>query len=155
MTNQQTQNNYYQVVCPYCGGEGIFRDSAYVYENKYKGSALYVCELYPKCDSYVSCHNGSIRPRGTMANKELRHLRMTCHKRFDILWKCGAKKRHIAYWWLQAKMGLNQHEAHIGKFTKEQCLKLLEFLNPKSSKTYKKALLRLRNYPQKSGKTTG
>ncbi len=36
--------------------------------------------------------------------------------------------RKIAYYWLQGKMGMNKYQAHIGKFNKQECEKLLGIL---------------------------
>lgn len=108
--------------CPYCSGLAELKDSAIIYNGKSYG-LVYVCENYPQCDSFVGVHKGTKRPKGTLANAELRELRKQCHKKFDPIWKSGKMKRPEAYKWLAQQMGLE--EAHIGAFDVEQCKKFL------------------------------
>lgn len=90
-----------------------------------------MCYYCKDCDAYVGCHNNTKDPLGTMANKELRQLRVAAHKEFDEFWKSGYMKRWEAYRYLQNLMALKEDEAHIGKFTKEQCIELITKLQIK------------------------
>ena len=69
-----------KVYCPYCGAEARVRPASAVYgENTKAENAdkyLYVCNRYPKCDSYVAAHKKTMLPMGSLANKELRQKRM-------------------------------------------------------------------------------
>ncbi len=116
------------VKCPYCLKQAEYVTSKEFYGQQYKNN-LYVC--YP-CDARVGTHGKGKRPLGTMANKQLRALRMSCHQVFDNRWKNKkrgkSKARKKAYLWLQEAMNLSEKEAHIGKFNKEQCFKLLEIM---------------------------
>ena len=58
------------LICPYCGAYSKLIDSKLIYGVSY--GMAYVCKNYPECDTYVGTHKGTIKPRGTLANKELR-----------------------------------------------------------------------------------
>ena len=64
---------------------------------------------------------------------ETRRLRGQCHRYFDPGWRDKSRwpTREAAYIWLQQVMGLSEEMAHMSKFDKQQCLKLLEILNVK------------------------
>lgn len=51
---------------------------------------------------------------------------MVTHASFDRLWKHGGMTRTEAYRGLQAAMRLSKEEAHIGRFTAEQCPTLIQ-----------------------------
>lgn len=86
----------------------------------------WVCTNYPQCNAYVRCHPGTTTPLGSVANKELRLLRMQCHKKFDELWKGQNCTRRKAYQLLSEMMKIE--EPHIGEFNKLQCIRLLSIL---------------------------
>jgi ssDNA-binding Zn-finger/Zn-ribbon topoisomerase 1 len=113
--------------CPYCGGVLRLRDNAILYGGKSLGNS-YICENYPKCDTYVGVHRSNSKPLGTPADKELRELRKLCHKKFDPMWRDRGIKRKEAYRWLSKTM--NVKIAHIAEFTKEQCREFLGNVNP-------------------------
>lgn len=112
------------MICPYCNKEADFMTTEEYYGVDY-GTNIYVCR---PCDATVGTHKRSKEPKGTLANKELRELRMEVHYLLDPLWKSGKMMRHNAYEVLQEIMGMNEDEAHIGKFNEEQCLKAIEGL---------------------------
>ena len=62
--------------CPYCGSKVIYRSADGIYQDNSRGIMLYVCSNYPECDAYVRTHTGTRMPVGTMANHELRMLKM-------------------------------------------------------------------------------
>lgn len=134
--------------CPYCGKEAIWCENKTIYGKNYGDS--YMCYLCKDCDAYVGCHKNTTESLGTMANKELRELRVHCHLEFDKFWKSGYLKRREAYKYLAEIMGMG--EAHIGGFSIQECLKLLKKLNP--GKNYmKNKILVLQGLPA-SGKST-
>lgn len=98
------------VPCGDCGAGMVLRNSRY--------GQFYSCSRYPACKGRHGCHpNG--KPLGIPANQETRQARMAAHGAFDpIAQRIGRK---AAYKWLAEKMNLTKHEAHIGKFTLEQC----------------------------------
>ena len=111
--------------CQYCQEEAIWCENKTVYGKNYGRS--YMMWLCKPCDAYVGCHHNTERPLGTLANRELRELRKKCHKLFDEFWH-DKESRTAAYMWLQDKMGLHRTQAHIGKFDKEKCLKLITII---------------------------
>ena len=64
-----------------------------------------------------------------MAQAELRAWRKTAHAMLDRVWRSGAMPRRDVYKkYLREKMNLPKGLAHIGKFSEEQCRKLIEIL---------------------------
>ncbi len=115
-----------QIHCPYCGAKATLRPSSAVYGNAAKTDGyLYVCDRYPKCDAYVSAHQKSRLPMGTLANGDLRHKRMEAHKAFNWMWDSGLMSKRQAYRWMQAKLGLPEEQAHIAKFGEYMCDQLI------------------------------
>ena len=58
---------------------------------------------------------------GTMANRSLRHKRILAHQALKRL----QRERHMDKWavyvWLQAKLGLDESQAHIVMFSEQMC----------------------------------
>ena len=110
--------------CPYCGATMVLRDSPYVYPTTKKAKdwgSVWVCENYPKCDTYVGCHKGTTIPLGRPANARLRTLKKEAHKWFDVIWQCGLVSRDEAYQWLADILGIPFNECHIGMFDIKSC----------------------------------
>ena len=125
--------------CPYCGGKAHLRDSSSVYHNfNYKGK-MYVCENFPKCDSYVGCHPNTTKPLGRMANKKLRTMKSKAHYYFDPLWKNRlfarnkslSHNRTKAYQWLAKQLDLPENKCHIGLFDVDMCRKVIQICKRK------------------------
>ncbi len=110
-----------EVKCPYCGQMAILHDASYVYKENALDKYLYVCSGYPECDAYVGVHAGSLRPKGSLANGDLRHKRIETHRLFDAIWKNGIFSRKEAYRWMQDTFSLNSSQAHIGQFSDYRC----------------------------------
>ena len=89
-----------QLRCPYCGSAMTPRPASEIYEDRYGDRMLYVCNHYPKCDTYVNTARGTQKPLGIPANGELRHLRILAHKAFDQIWQTGIMPREQAYRWM-------------------------------------------------------
>ena len=117
--------------CPYCGAEAKIRPASVVYnENTIdEGSFLYVCDRYPKCDSYVGAHKDSKRPMGTLANSELRNRRILAHRALAKMWESGIMTKEQTYIWLQGKFGLEESQAHIGMFGEYMCDRVIAECN--------------------------
>ena len=99
----------------------ILHDASYVYKDNALDKYLYVCSGYPECDAYVGVHAGSLRPKGSLANGDLRHKRIETHRLFDAIWKNGIFSRKEAYRWMQDTFSLNSSQAHIGQFSDYRC----------------------------------
>lgn len=114
-----------EVYCGYCGKQAEFVDSKVIYHGKSYGM-IYLCRCCPGY-AYVGVHKGTDRPKGTLANAELREWRKAAHHAFDPLWQQGSFKhrRKAAYSWLAQMMGLPVAEAHIGLFDASKCQQVI------------------------------
>ena len=119
------------VKCDYCGGPTEFVDSAEVYHGVSYGM-IYLCR---SCKAYVGVHKGTDRPKGRLANAELRQWKKAAHAEFDPLWKYGQFRGHrnAAYAWLAEKMELPIEETHIGMFDVEKCQKAIQICRTERS----------------------
>lgn len=115
------QSKKLTLMCPYCHGKADLQPGDRVWPNKGQ-SPLYVCENYPRCNSYVRCHEGTTRPLGTLADKRLRGLRKIAHDVFDPLWKASDNElgRSVAYEVAGTVMGV-KGEFHIGNLDAAGC----------------------------------
>lgn len=109
--------------CPYCGGHAILSDSSVIYGKSY--GMVYICQHYPKCDSYVGVHKGTTIPLGRMANKELREWKKKAHACFDPMWKMHGLQRKRAYAIMRDLMEMTADQAHIAKFDVAECKRLI------------------------------
>jgi hypothetical protein len=81
------------------------------------------------CDAYVGCHNNSVIPKGTLANKELRELRIKCHEIIDPIWRYQGIKRKVLYKALSRWWG---GEFHIGWLREDDCKYFIKNFDLKS-----------------------
>ena len=109
--------------CPYCKRPGVLRPAAYVYgdNNLDPEKYLYVCSGYPECGAYVGVHEGSRKPKGTLADSELRNKRIRAHRAMDTLVRAGCMSRDGVYVWLSSRLNLPYEETHIGYFSDYFC----------------------------------
>lgn len=119
---QRAKNQNLRPVCPYCGSAAVCIDSAEIYRGHSYGW-MWKCSTCP--DVYVSCHKGTRKPLGRMANAELRAAKVAAHTAFDRLWKSGVMSRTDAYHWLTDALGLDT-QAHIGEMDIELCGRVVE-----------------------------
>lgn len=124
--------------CPYCAKASVLHESsAIVYRGRDYGP-IWLCVNYPECDAYVGCHPGTHKALGRLARKELRQAKMQAHSVFDPLWKRKAqiagiskgKARRKAYRWLAEQMGIPEDDCHIGMFSEEECLQVVDICQP-------------------------
>ncbi len=124
LTKKQTDK--LKVTCPYCGKVAHLQNKSYVHgKNAVGGGKLYVCSGYPKCDSYVSAHNLTNEPQGTLANKALRYKRIEAHKYFNEIIFNNIMTKKEAYMWFGCKLELDSKNAHIAMLTYEKCDELI------------------------------
>lgn len=116
--------------CPYCGKGTHKMPASMIYGRGYSGY-LFVCDNFPRCDSYVGCHRDTGKPLGTLANRELRKYRQQAHKVFDRMWQMGTVNRDDAYGWMCRLLGVTMEEAHISMLNIEQCQKIIDALSNK------------------------
>ena len=109
------------IKCPYCGAQALLRPASSVRGNAAPGEMVYVCARYPACNAYVSAHQDSRLPMGTLADKNLRRKRRQAHIALNRLWEENHMTKKEAYRWLQVQLGLPESEAHIGHFSEFRC----------------------------------
>lgn len=116
------------VKCPYCGAYAMRRPASVVYgESALKGDGyLYVCSRWPACDAYVSAHLKSGQPMGTLANGDLRHLRILAHRALEGFQRRNRMEKWESYLWLQDRLGLTEEQTHIAMFSEYLCGQVIE-----------------------------
>ena len=112
--------------CPYCGKEAEWCENSRIYGKNY--GASYMCYFCEPCNAYVGCHQNTRKPLGTMANKELREMRIKAHGNIDWLYKTGRIKRHNLYKRLTEHFG---RPIHIGESDLETA-KAIAQMDPKT-----------------------
>lgn len=112
------------VTCPECGSPMVLRETKrFTYKNG-TPRKFYGCSQWPKCAATHGAHPSG-EPLGVPADAKTKRLRIEAHQAFDQLWKSGMMSRDKAYRVMQKVMGMTEDEAHIGRFTKDQCLLLI------------------------------
>ena len=111
------------IKCQYCGSQAFLRPASVLNkkEKAEESAMFYVCARYPVCDAYVTAHNGTLLPMGTLANRQLRQKRRAAHAAFNQLWQSKLMTRKEAYRWLQNQLGIAAEDAHIAKFMDYRC----------------------------------
>jgi hypothetical protein len=104
----------------------VVRPAADIYGDPSNHGELYVCSNYPRCQSYVGIHPGTMIPMGTLANGDLRNLRIKAHRTFDRIWQNKIMSRDSAYRWMADYFGLRLQDAHIGMFGEYRCSELIK-----------------------------
>ena len=117
-----------QIKCPYCHANASLRPASIVYglNKRSKGKYIYLCDRWPACDAYVSTHGRTKKPMGSLANGDLRHKRILAHQALAELQQYRHMKKWEVYVWLQAKLGLHEHQAHIGEFSDVMCEQVIK-----------------------------
>lgn len=122
-------------ICPYCGSSISLKSNSIIYGKKLGSGYVYICNDFPRCDSYVGTHTNK-NPYGRLANKELRKMKQYAHVIFDFLWKWKKKHkndryaRKKAYLWLSGEMNKSVDDTHIGYFNKDETTKVMKICLP-------------------------
>lgn len=111
--------------CPECGAPMVLREtSKYRYPRTGEPRKFWSCSRFPACRGIHGAHpNG--KPLGVPANAETKRARIRAHRVFDTLWRGGPMSRDQAYRWMQDALGMTKRQAHIGKFTIDECERLI------------------------------
>lgn len=126
------------IVCDYCGQKAALVKSSVIYGPTCPDFGLmWYCK---DCQAWVGTHKNSKdhKPLGRLANKELRLAKVKAHDAFDPLWKrkmykekCSkSHSRKAGYKWLAQQLNISAHECHIGMFSVEQCMQVVQVCSP-------------------------
>ena len=120
--------------CPYCNGRSEIRLLKEITGNKQAKGYAFVCRYYPACDSYIKMNEQTGKPLGTMANKQLRSLRIEAHRQLYRLYVDGSMSRDEAYEWMASVLNIPRQEAHIGLFQEYYCQKVIALAKAECSR---------------------
>jgi ssDNA-binding Zn-finger/Zn-ribbon topoisomerase 1 len=121
----KTKTKAQNLRCPYCGGSVVLRSADGIYKDNSSGTMLFVCSHYPACDAYVRVKPGTTTPVGSLADGNLRALRLEAHRHFDLLHQTGLMTREEAYLWLAATLQSPLSKAHIGFLGEYYCRQVI------------------------------
>ena len=112
-----------EVACPACKPTVLMR----LAPSMYRDGFYYRCPNYVRCRGTVTAHPDG-KPAGVPGDAVTKGMRQHAHKAFDQLWKGKNPRftRQDAYRVLQRAMNLSEREAHIGKFSADQCQALID-----------------------------
>ena len=128
---QQHALVYAGKICPYCGAATELIHTGY--------GKKFICK---PCDAWVGVHQGTENALGSLANAELRNLRMLAHQWFDPIARegliedfykvhiAGMSSRKKAYHWLSAEMNIHADYCHIAMFNDEECRRVVAICQP-------------------------
>lgn len=109
------------VFCPYCKREAELIKASEISAEEKLGEYVWYCR---QCKAYVGVHKGTELPKGQLANRDLRILRIKAHSFFDPIWQSGQMTHTEAYEWLARETGLKN--PHIGQADEEQCKAIIK-----------------------------
>lgn len=123
------------VICTYCGRDAALVTGWAIYPHRrdLEHKIFYLCK---PCEAWVGVHDGTEKPLGRLANKELRFWKQRAHSVFDPMWKLKNRRsnrkdaRGKAYKWLAERLGVDPDGCHIGQFDIEQCKRVVEICEP-------------------------
>jgi hypothetical protein len=107
-------------VCPYCQklAQLVSGDLIYPQLSAVRDRLFWRCA---PCNAHVGCHPHSAIPMGTLADTDLRRLRIAAHGAFDPYWRGRYMTRSEAYAWLADTLEIPLDQAHIAMLTPDQC----------------------------------
>lgn len=112
--------------CPFCSSEVVLTSNKEIYGKEFGNGKCYLCR---KCKASVGTHNGTTRPLGILANREMKILKKTCHDLFDITWKNKILNRTEAYKRLARSLGIKQEDCHFGHFEIDMLINAIKVLS--------------------------
>lgn len=115
------------LLCPSCNVPMLLRETTKYQYPKGGNRKFLGCSNFPSCDVIIGAHPDGT-PMGIPGDKATRVARIKVHYTFDAAWKARGLTRKQGYLWLQDLTGLSELDAHISKFTEEQCHELTERL---------------------------
>lgn len=108
------------ITCSYCKrpAERVTGKILYPHKKELYKKIFWRCS---SCDASIGCKKDSDIPLGTLANAELRQLRMQAHHALDRIWKESLASRSYLYK-LMSKDLNNSEPLHIGFSNNEKCV---------------------------------
>ncbi|MBV8782508.1 MAG: topoisomerase DNA-binding C4 zinc finger domain-containing protein [Phycisphaerae bacterium] len=101
-------------ICPDCGAPMVLRSSPKFRYRSGEPRKFFGCSRFPECTA-THCAHPDGKPMGTPADTATKQARIRAHGAFDQLWKGPSAP-------------MSPDDAHIGRFTAEQCEQLIERL---------------------------
>ena len=129
MAKKKKKQKKSDIFCPYCRAKAKLVTAREIYGDKAKtpDELIYVCSNYGNgCDAYVTTYPGTGKPYGSMADSELRRMRIDAHKAIDEVVDSGKMKKREVYKYLGNKLGMS--DFHIGKSGIYNCQKTVELM---------------------------
>jgi ssDNA-binding Zn-finger/Zn-ribbon topoisomerase 1 len=118
--------NQIELTCPERGAPMVLRQTARLPQDGRPGK-FYGCSRFPACRAAHGAHPDG-RSLGIPADRETKRARVKAHAAFDAHWQSLGLSCRQRYALLAGLMDLPPPEAHIGRFTQEQCEELLRRL---------------------------
>lgn len=127
-------------ICVECGKRGAMVSGVKVHPTKPEmhNRIFYLCP----CGAFVSCHPGTGIANGRPAHGPTRYLRHKAHEALDAIWRGAGRVKGVAtgyarqkaYKWLAKELGLPIDETHIGRFTADECRRVIEICTARQSR---------------------
>ena len=121
------------IKCNLCGGDVDLISNSQIYGKEYGSGKMYYCN---SCGAYVGTHIKKPEVAlGILANKEMREMKMKCHKLFDAQWiykgsaSAKRKARVHAYKCLAKKLDIPLSECNFGYFDMDMLNKAYEIMS--------------------------
>lgn len=133
--NPKKKKKMKPIRCPYCGAPAKMVPEAEMNFRFHetnpgkKKDFFWVCSRYPECDVYIAADNHTKRPMGTMANPELRHMRMMIHY-WQVLLVDNRVYTKGTFASMLASMvnQIDPRRVHVSEFTRYQAETVLAYL---------------------------
>jgi ssDNA-binding Zn-finger/Zn-ribbon topoisomerase 1 len=117
------------VICPDCGAKMVLRETKkFLYPNSGNPRKFYGCSRWPSCNATHGAHPDG-RPLGRPGDAETKALRSQCHALINEA--CTETPKSTLYSELEELLGLGRGEVHFGNMNKEDCQKVIEYINEK------------------------
>ena len=78
---------------------------------------------------------GTRKPKGTLADGDLRHKRILAHRLLNQITDQGIMGREAVYQWLAVRLGLSYEDTHIGYFSSDLCDKAIDLMQVRLKST--------------------
>lgn len=129
---KKVKKKHYALICPYCGARAKLVTQADVYGRKafHPNEKVWVCANWGRgCDALVTAYPGMEKPKGDLANKELRSKRMAAHRAIDEVVRLGIMDFHSVYKYLEDSFGFRKGKFHIASSSLYYCEETIRMMN--------------------------